>query len=45
MMAAPLSEPLINLVIPVLGAATFTHMFHRLAPQAPARSDIPRVSA
>lgn len=31
LMAAPLSIPLINLVIPVLGAATFTHMFHRLA--------------
>jgi CysZ protein len=31
LMAAPLSIPLVNLVIPVLGAATFTHMFHRLA--------------
>lgn len=31
LMAAPLSIPLINLLIPVLGAATFTHMFHRLA--------------
>jgi CysZ protein len=30
-MAAPLSIPLINLVIPVLGVATFTHLFHRLA--------------
>lgn len=30
LMAAPLSLPLINLLIPVLGAATFTHMFHRL---------------
>lgn len=30
LMAAPLSIPLINLLIPVLGAATFTHMFHRL---------------
>lgn len=30
LMAAPLSVPLVNLVIPVLGAATFTHMFHRL---------------
>ena len=30
LMAAPLSIPLINLVIPVLGVATFTHMFHRL---------------
>jgi len=31
LMAAPLSVPLVNLVIPVLGAATFTHLFHRLA--------------
>ncbi|OYX41976.1 MAG: hypothetical protein B7Z02_13935 [Rhodobacterales bacterium 32-67-9] len=30
LMAAPLSLPLVNLLIPVLGAATFTHMFHRL---------------
>jgi uncharacterized protein involved in cysteine biosynthesis len=32
-MAVPLSVPLVNLVIPVLGAATFTHMYHRLAGQ------------
>ncbi len=32
LMAAPLSIPLLNLLIPVLGAATFTHLFHRLAP-------------
>jgi uncharacterized protein involved in cysteine biosynthesis len=30
LMAAPLSVPLVNLVIPVLGVATFTHLFHRL---------------
>lgn len=30
LMAAPLSVPFVNLVIPVLGVATFTHMFHRL---------------
>jgi uncharacterized protein involved in cysteine biosynthesis len=30
LMAAPLSLPLVNLVVPVLGAATFTHLFHRL---------------
>ena len=30
LMAAPLSIPLVNLFIPVLGAATFTHMFQRL---------------
>jgi CysZ protein len=31
LMAAPLSIPFVNLFIPVLGVATFTHMFHRLA--------------
>ncbi|MEN8832716.1 MAG: EI24 domain-containing protein [Pacificibacter sp.] len=30
LMAVPLSIPLVNLLIPVLGAATFTHMFMRL---------------
>jgi CysZ protein len=30
LMAAPLSFPLINLLVPVLGVATFTHLFHRL---------------
>ena len=29
-MAAPLTVPILNLVVPVLGAATFTHLFHRL---------------
>lgn len=39
LMAAPLSVPLVNLVVPVLGAATFTHLFHRLSMQAqPGRS-------
>jgi uncharacterized protein involved in cysteine biosynthesis len=33
LMAAPLSIPLVNLFIPVLGAATFTHLFHRLQGQ------------
>lgn len=31
LMAAPLSVPVLNLVIPVLGVATFTHIYHRLA--------------
>ena len=31
LMAVPLSIPLINLIIPILGAATFTHLFHRLS--------------
>lgn len=30
LMAAPLSVPVINLLIPVLGVATFTHIFHAL---------------
>lgn len=32
LMAAPLSLPLVNLVIPVLGVATFTHLVQRLVP-------------
>ncbi|MBN7787150.1 EI24 domain-containing protein [Ponticoccus gilvus] len=30
LMAVPLTVPLVNLIVPVLGAATFTHVFHRL---------------
>lgn len=30
LMAMPLSVPLVNLLIPIIGAATFTHIFHRL---------------
>ena len=30
LMAIPLSVPLVNLLIPILGAATFTHIFHKL---------------
>jgi uncharacterized protein involved in cysteine biosynthesis len=30
LMAMPLSIPVLNLVIPILGAATFTHLFHLL---------------
>lgn len=35
LMAIPLTIPILNLVIPILGAATFTHLFHLLAPQVP----------
>ncbi|WP_298852411.1 EI24 domain-containing protein [uncultured Ruegeria sp.] len=31
LMAIPLSVPLINLVIPIIGAATFTHIYHALS--------------
>jgi uncharacterized protein involved in cysteine biosynthesis len=31
LMAIPLSIPLLNLVIPILGVATFTHFYHRVA--------------
>ncbi|WP_372887027.1 EI24 domain-containing protein [Shimia sp.] len=30
LMAMPLSVPLVNLLVPILGAATFTHLFHQL---------------
>lgn len=30
LMAAPLSIPVVNLLVPILGVATFTHLFHRL---------------
>ncbi|WP_299044336.1 EI24 domain-containing protein [uncultured Tateyamaria sp.] len=36
LMAIPLSVPLVNLLIPIIGAATFTHIFHSVtAAQAP----------
>ncbi|MES0824480.1 EI24 domain-containing protein [Ruegeria sp. SCP11] len=31
LMAIPLAVPLVNLVIPILGAATFTHIYHKLS--------------
>lgn len=31
LMAVPLSVPLVNLLVPILGAATFTHLYHRVA--------------
>lgn len=31
LMAIPLSIPIVNLLIPVLGAATFTHIFHAVS--------------
>lgn len=30
LMAIPLTIPVMNLLIPILGAATFTHMYHRI---------------
>ncbi|APE44756.1 hypothetical protein BOO69_16075 [Sulfitobacter alexandrii] len=35
LMAVPLSVPLLNLVIPILGAATFTHLYHGLTRHRP----------
>lgn len=35
LMAAPLSLPLVNLIVPVLGVATFTHIFHALTASRP----------
>lgn len=36
LMALPLSVPLVNLLIPVLGAATFTHLYHHIGTRLPA---------
>lgn len=30
LMALPLAIPVVNLIVPVLGAATFTHLYHRI---------------
>lgn len=30
LMAVPLTVPIVNLLVPVLGVATFTHLYHRL---------------
>ena len=34
LMALPLTIPVVNLLIPILGVATFTHIYHRLYPAA-----------
>ncbi|GAW33774.1 CysZ-like protein [Roseovarius sp. A-2] len=38
LMALPLSLPLVNLLIPIMGAATFTHIYHAIQTRSPARS-------
>jgi uncharacterized protein involved in cysteine biosynthesis len=38
LMAVPLSVPVLNLLVPVVGAATFTHLFHRLSGRDAARA-------
>lgn len=32
LMVVPLTIPVVNLLVPILGAATFTHLYHRLTP-------------
>ena len=34
LMALPLTVPILNLLVPIIGAATFTHLFHRLQAKA-----------
>ncbi len=41
-MAAPLSIPILNLLVPVIGVAAFTHTFHRLKAKAGANAPAPR---
>ncbi|HUS52501.1 MAG TPA: EI24 domain-containing protein [Thermohalobaculum sp.] len=38
LMAVPLSVPVVNLIVPLLGVATYTHMYHRLAQRDQARA-------
>lgn len=39
LMAVPLTIPVVNLLVPVLGAATFTHLYHRIsADRRPSRT-------
>lgn len=35
LMAVPLTIPVVNLLVPILGAATFTHLYHRLSTVPP----------
>jgi len=35
MMAVPLTIPIVNLLVPILGAATFTHLYHRWEASSP----------
>ena len=42
LMAIPLSVPLLNLVIPIIGAATFTHLYHGLTTPLHERGSPPR---
>lgn len=35
LLAIPLTIPVVNLLMPILGAATFTHQMHRLTKEAP----------
>ena len=42
LMAVPLSVPILNLLVPVVGAATFTHLYHRLAGGPPSAGETSR---
>jgi uncharacterized protein involved in cysteine biosynthesis len=38
LMAVPLTIPVVNLLVPILGAASFTHLYHMLTAARPARN-------
>lgn len=38
LMAVPLTIPVVNILVPILGAATFTHLYHGLTRTSPART-------
>ncbi|MBF9035497.1 hypothetical protein HKCCE2091_14715 [Rhodobacterales bacterium HKCCE2091] len=45
MMAVPLTIPVVNLIVPILGAATFTHIYHRLRGESGLSADRPSRTA
>lgn len=42
LMAVPLSVPVVNLFVPVIGAAVFTHLFHMLTAREAGRNPYPQ---
>jgi CysZ protein len=38
LMAVPLTIPVLNLLVPIIGAASFTHLYHMLSARHPARN-------
>lgn len=44
LMAIPLSVPIVNLLVPILGAATYTHIYHQLQGERRSRRTVTELS-